>query len=459
MDDNFLLETELSRRLYFECARDLPVIDYHNHLSVVEIAEDRRFESITQLWIASDPYKHRAMRICGVGEEYITGNASDYEKFMAWSGVLPKLIGNPIYHWSLMELKEVFQIETPLNPGNAADIWSRITEMLKKPELTAKNLLQRFHVEYSAPCCDIFTELSGFSCLSNLAPSLRGDGMLPLRAEWVGKLEKISGIKIRSLHDLRNALSKRLDAFHRQGCRFADHALDDGFRYVPDDQCNERRFQQVLAGVQPDSRDDRVLSSELLRMLGGEYAKRGWVMQLHMGAIRETSSRLRNIAGPAGGFAGIGKCSVRDIVALLDDLEQKEMLPRTILFPLNPSDQEALCVLGGSFTGTGMPGKVQLGAAWWWCDHIRGIREVLETFSSYGVLSVFYGMTTDSRSLLSLVRHDYFRRILCGWLGEKAERMELPEDFSALGGLVESICYGNGKKILGGMKDGRVFPG
>ena len=448
MDENFLITTPMAERLYHDCAEMLPVIDYHNHLSVTDVLENRCFGDIAELWLVNDPYKHRAMRICGVEEKYITGNASNYEKFKQWCRIMPELIGNPLWHWSRLELACVFGIELALNEKNASEIWETANEQLKNPSLSAHGILEKFHVEYAAPCQMITESPDCFCQMKNFAPSLRGDGILPLSKTFLEKLQQCTGVEITSLGALQNAFSKQLDAFDRAGCRFSDHALDDGFRYAKDDGANEKRFFRLLSGEILDEEERMRLDSHVMRILGSEYAKRGWVMQLHMGALRHTSSRLRRIAGPAGGFAGIGRCAVSEMVSFLDDLECMGSLPRTILFTLNPSDNAQLSILSGSFSEDGVAGKVQQGAAWWWCDHMDGIRSVLDTMSAYSVLSVFLGMTTDSRSLLSFVRHEYFRRVFCGWLGEKVQKGEFPDDAEALKTIVRKVCYQNVKSIL-----------
>ena len=439
----------MSQRLYHEYVEGLPLIDYHNHLSISDIDGNRNFNDLTELWLLSDPYKHRAMRICGVDEKYITGNSTNYEKFRAWCEIFPTLIGNPLYHWSTLELKRIFGIILPINSDTAEEIWNTANKMLHEPEFSAKGLLDRFNVEYSAPCAEITSDISPFMSLAGVAPSLRGDDLLPVSVSLIRKLEKCTGVKIDTLNSLAKALSIRLDEFHNAGCRFSDHALDNGFCYVSDDGCNEKRFDKLLKNGFLDDPDMIHINSAILRVLGGEYAKRNWVMQLHIGALRYTSSRLRQIVGPLGGFAGIGSCCVTYLTEMLNDIEKGELgLPRTVLFTLNPSDNAVLSVLSGSFCQNGVRGKVQQGPAWWWCDHLYGMREVFESISSYGVLSTFIGMTTDSRSLLSFVRHEYFRRAVCGWIGEKVEKGEFPDNFEELGRLVTAICYGNAKNIL-----------
>ncbi len=450
MTEDYLLHTPLARRLYHECAADLPIIDYHNHLETQDLAEDRCFENLTRLWIAADPYKHRALRICGVPERLITGNASDEETFEAFMKVLPKLAGNVLYDWSMLELARVFDIDLAPHKTDPRAVWNAANAKLRQPGFSAQGLLAGFRVEYLAPCTPVDGCLAPFAALDIAAPSLRGDSLLALTADTVHAVERLTGIDCRDLDGFTAALSHRLDAFARAGCRFADHALDEGFMYYPDDGANPRRYAQLLRGkLEPDEQPK--LSCELLRRATGEYATRNWTLQLHIGALRFTSTRLRAIAGPAGGFAAIGGgCDLRGLARMLDDFEKSDTgLPRIVLFTLNPADSAALAALSGSYCRDGVAGTVGLGPAWWWNDHLPGIRQALETVSAYGVLSAFIGMTTDSRSLLSLTRHEYFRRVLCGWLGDKAARGEMPDDPDALEPIVRAVCYENAKEAVG----------
>ena len=425
-----LLKTELSRLIYGEVS-GLPIIDFHNHLPVKDIVTNRQYRDLTELWVASDPYKHRAMRICGVREALITGDASPKEKFLAWAQTAPKLLGNPLWHWTRLELLQVFGIEEELTPKTAESIWKRTCELLSTPEYRTFPILERFNIEYAAPCCTIQDSLDPFQEFSALAgkkfrlvPSLRGDNLLAPTPEMLVQL------------------SSRLDAFHEAGCRIADHALDAGFSYQPDAGNDKEILANAQSGVGT--------ASAMLRLLGQEYARRGWILQLHIGALRQTSERLRREAGPAGGYAGIGhSCDIASISALLNDLESSPFgLPRTILYTLNPVDHAALAALAGSFPGDGVRGNVQLGPAWWLCDHIHGMRDCFEITSAYGVLSVFNGMTTDSRSILSFVRHDYYRRVLSAWLASKVSSGEMPDDFERLAQLSRQLCYENAKSVL-----------
>lgn len=446
---DLLLNSKLSKKLY-RYAKELPIIDYHNHLSMEDIAENRRFYDIYDLWIKPDPYKHRAMRMCGVEEYYITGNASNEEKFIKWCETVPKLIGNPLYHWSQTELHTIFPIKDMPNEKNAAGIYKKCNEYLKNNEITVNNLLKKFNVEFACPCASLIDDISMFS--GKFAPSLRGDDIVAVTPEFIKKLGEITDMKITDLSGFKKAVTIRLESFKGAGCCFSDHALDNGFLYHADDRENEKRFELVLSGE--TTKDDREkLSSHILTFLGTEYARLGFVMQLHIGAERYTSSKLRQKVGPAGGFAGIGNSvDVASLTSFLDILDKGENgLPKTILFTLNPADNGLISVLAGSYSKDGVSGLITQGPAWWWCDHKLGITDVLESISAFGVLSNFAGMTTDSRSFLSFVRHDYFRRILCDWIAEKVRKNDFPDDLNALKKLIYKICYENAKHT-GGIK-------
>ena len=450
MNDNFLLGTPYAKWLYHGCAKNMPVIDYHNHLSIEDLAADKHYENLAELWVISDPYKHRAMRICGIAERYITGDASAYEKFMAWMSVLPKLIGNPLYDWSILEMDRIFRIELTSGFVDAKWLWEETSRKLDKNEYSALKLLDKFHVEYAAPCALATDEIASFEKLMNSAPSLRGDNLVDVTKGIIDRLEELTAMVVNTLDDFYAAIRMRLKAFHKAGCRFSDHALDDGFDYFTDDGKNEIRFREIKKGNLLEEVEKKKLSAGILRFLAGEYAQMGWAMQLHIGALRYTSSRLRDLAGPAGGYAGIGSpCNVKSLAMMLDDFEKNGCgMPRIILFNLNPADNAVMSVLSGSYSQDGIAGKVQQGPAWWWCDHLYGMREVFSHISSYGVLSAFIGMTTDSRSILSFVRHEYFRRALCGWIGEKVSKGEIIAEKEMLKSIVADVCYNNAKKII-----------
>ena len=440
MRPDFLLHSSEAQALY-ETVAHFPLIDWHNHLSVKDIQQDRQFQTITELWVSSDPYKHRAMRICGEKEKLITGDADDFDRFAAWSRTLPQLAGNPLYFWSMMELERVFGITSSLNEKNAHDIYDQANEKLAQEGFTAKELLKKFYVEYAAPCVGLTDDLSVFDGLSGIVPSFRGDDALNLRlpSDWQPK----------SLDDFSACLVKRLQDLKEHGCQFSDHALDSDFVYCPDDGRNAVRFESWRRGKLSES-EMHLLQSEILRILANEYAQLGWVLQLHVGALRRTSDRLRRVAGPAGGYATIGNSTdMASLTALLNDMERAENgMPRIILYPLSPNDLAPFACLTGSFTGDGVRGQVRLGPAWWYCDHRQGIRECLAASATFGVLSVHPGMTTDSRSLLSFVRHDYFRRVLCDFLTEQARQDELPRDIVILAKLAYALSYGNAKQLI-----------
>ncbi|MBQ8357498.1 MAG: glucuronate isomerase [Clostridia bacterium] len=439
MKNTYLLKTENARRLYEDHARNLPIIDFHNHISVADIAKDRRFENLTELWLSPDPYKHRLMRICGVAEHYITGDAAPFEKFEKYCEIFPHLAGNPVYDWSRMELFRVFGIEEAPSRETARRIYDKAGEMLQSAEFSNNAILARFRVEYQSPVASITDDLSFFDG-KRVAPSLRGDNLLLPTPSFLAGL----GRDMSDLEDYITALTPRLDAFHRAGCRFADHALDAGFRCLADDGQNDARFVQLLKGETLSSTDSMRLSTEILKRLGGEYAKRGWALLLHLDAKRKTSPRLLELAGPAGGYAAVGgSFDSAAVCDLLGAMEAGGGLPDTVLFPLNLQDQAPLAVMQGSFSQDGIASKVQLGPAWWWCDHALGIRNTLSCIASFGVLSGFIGMTTDSRSILSFVRHDYFRRLLCSFIDEQNEQAEWEMTPAVQGELVRKICYQN----------------
>ena len=416
MDENFLLKTEGARKLY-QVAKDLPIIDFHNHLSVADMASDRQFENLTRLWLTSDPYKHRLMRICGVEEKYITGDASDYEKFEKYCEIFPLLAGNPVYDWSRMELRRIFGIDLLPSKETAKEIYEKAGEMLKTKEFSNNGILAKFNIAYQSPVAMLTDDLSGFGG-KTVAPSLRGDNLLSPNDELKKTLTKRTGIAITDTDSYIQAVCVLLDEFQKAGCRFADHALDAGF------------FETNKAGA------------EMLIRLGAEYAKRNWTLLLHIDAKRATSARLAQVAGPAGGYAAVGgSFDLTAVCDLLGAMEQSGGLPDTVIFPLNMSDQAPLAVLQGSFSQDGVASKVQLGPAWWWCDHALGIRNTMECIASFGAISQFIGMTTDSRSVLSFGRHDYFRRILCSWLDEHNAQWELPQ--KALEEILIKICYKN----------------
>ena len=448
MNSRFLLGSKLAEQLYAEVST-LSIIDYHNHLSVEDISNNKRFDDVYDLWIKPDPYKHRAMRMCGVDERYITGDASKEEKFLKWAEVLPKLQLNPLSHWSAMELERVFGVKEFLNAQNAKKIYEQCNSYLQNNAVTVGSLLDLFQVEYACPCQSLIDDITCFVENKRFSPSLRGDDIVAPSKSFLEKLEQITQMKIDGLLAFEKAIEKRLIDFRKVGCRFTDHALDNGFVFYADDGKNEGRFQSLLLGE--ISREDQdKLRSYILVYLASLYAKYNFVLQLHIGAQRYTSTRLRNCVGPAGGFAGIGNSvNVMALTRYLDSVESTEYgLPKILLFTLNPTDNALISVLSGSYAKDGTEGLITQGPAWWWCDHKLGMADMLENTAAFGVLSNFLGMTTDSRSFLSFVRHDYFRRVLCDWLASKYEKGEILCDLDNLQELAMDLCYNNAKKIL-----------
>ena len=440
ISDRFLLEDGLAAELY-GCVKDLGAVDYHNHLDPASMATDRHYSNIARLWVISDPYKHRAMRMCGVPERLITGDADDFEKFLAWADVCPKTLGGPLFHWSALEMKRVFGIDEMLTSGNAREIWGFCNSRLGEGGLSCNDILNGFNAEYLCTSDDFRDDVSVHTDASGkgfkVCPSLRADSILTFPGEYP------------TLDEYLDFVQTRLDVFDESGCRLADHAIDGGFHY--DEVSREKASCIYLDRKVADDGAISALKSYVLSWLIKEYAHRGWVLQLHIGAQRQTSSRLRALAGPAGGYASIGSCcDITSLCRLLDEAECHGALPRTILYTLNPADNAAFATLCGSFSAEdGMP-KIQFGPAWWYNDHKYGMESHLEVISSYGLLSTFIGMTTDSRSFLSLSRHEYFRRILCSWIAEKVRKGEFPEDLDLLAGTVRGIAHDNARAWIFG---------
>lgn len=441
INSDFLLETPLARTLYHEYVEGLPIADYHNHLVPAELASDRRFSDIGQLWVASDPYKHRAMRLHGENEAVISGHASTREKFDAWARTLPHTLGNPLFHWSAMEMKNVFGLDEMPDPSCADKVWDACNERLKEDSFSTMGILRGFGVKVLSTSDDLLDDVTIHSSVRGdikVTPSLRADSVLGFAPAW---LERLGSPK--TLEDYLAAVDARLDLFSENGCRVADHALDDGWRFVLTDF--ETAAKLYAAAEFADVR----LKSFVLGHLACEYSRRGWAMLLHIGAQRFTSSRLRSLAGPAGGYASIGNtCDVKSLCAFLDSQDVKGELPKTGLFTLNPADNAALAVLTGSYSQDGVVGKVQFGPAWWYNDHLYGMTDQLENLAAYSLMPQFIGMTTDSRNVLSFSRHDYFRRILCNWLADKTLRGQFPADEAYLGHIAADISYNNALKYF-----------
>ena len=452
MDEDFLLNTPAARRLYHDYAEGLPIIDFHCHLPPRELAEDRRFRNMTGLWLGGDHYKWRAMRTAGVEEKYITGDAPDYEKFLRWAAVLPQAVGNPLYHWTHLELKRYFGVEEPLSPKTAPAIWERCNAQL--PELTARRCVERMGVQLIYTTDDPVDSLAWHRQMareSGLAfrvlPAWRPDKAVNVEKEgfaaYIGTLSEAAGLLVTSFEDLKAALSRRMEHFHALGCRNSDHGLD---RIVCDESLSpDVALKKGLLGMPVSEREADCFKTALLLFLAAEYKRRGWVMQLHFGAARNLNSNMFRRLGPDTGYDGIRGDAGAGLALgrLLDRIDSAGGLPRTILYSLDPTDNAQIGAVLGCFQGGGVRGRVQQGCAWWFNDSLPGMRAQLTSLASLSVLGCFVGMVTDSRSFLSYPRHEYFRRVLCSLLGRWVEDGEYPADYDTLGELVKDVSFRN----------------
>ncbi len=453
LDRDFLLSTETAKHLYHDYAADMPIIDYHCHLDPKEIYEDRRFENITQVWLGGDHYKWRLMRSAGVKENYITGDATDREKFQKWAETLGLAIGNPLYHWSHLELKNYFGYEGTLNGDTAEEVWQLCNEKLKT--LSARRLITDSGVKALCTTDDPADSLEWHRKIAadesfgvKVLPSFRPDKALGIeKPDYLRYLERLG--EITSFAHLENALKERLAFFVSLGCRVSDHGMES-VPYAPatEDQV-EAIFQKRLAGELPTEAEQKQFKTALLLSLGREYHRLGVVMQLHFGVIRDNSHRVFRALGPDAGIDSIGDApSIKELSAFLGALDDTDELPKTILYSLDPNDNAAIETVMGAFQTSEAVSKLQHGSAWWFNDHKRGMTEQLTSLAAEGYLAGFVGMLTDSRSFLSYARHEYFRRILCELLGAWVENGEYPNDEKALKTIVEGISYQNAKRYF-----------
>ena len=438
MDKNFLLSSETARILYHNYAEKLPIIDYHCHVNPKDIAEDKQYSNITELWLGGDHYKWRAMRSCGVAEKYITGDASFYEKYLKYAEIFPLLCGGPLYYWTQLELKLLFDIREPLNSESAERIWNKANKALET--LTAKQILKKFRVEYVATTDDPASPLSmhGMCGETNVRPTYRPDFALNMDAAALERLEQSVGRKLDTLAELKKALEERLDYFLSKGCKIADHGMD----FLPMADIGEERAAELYAKRATLTDGERQeLFSHLMYFTAAMYAKRGIVMQLHFATFRNVNSKLASVIGRDSGFDIMrGHVDVDALVYFFDELVKIGALPKTVIYTLNPSCAPAMATLTGAFP------NVRVGAAWWFNDTVEGIREQLKNVSEYAVLGTNLGMLTDSRSLASYARFDFFRRILADFVGGYVERGEY--DMTAAKSLMYAVCYGNVKAFL-----------
>jgi glucuronate isomerase len=460
LDENFLLQSRTAEKLYHEYAKGMPIFDYHCHLSPKEIAENKRYRNITELWLGGDHYKWRALRSNGVEEKYITGDAGDKEKFMKWAETMPHCIGNPLYHWTHLELRRYFGIELLISPETAEEIWEKCNAMLKSDEFSARGLIQRSNVRVVCTTDDPSDTLEYHKAIAGdpsfatrVLPAFRPDKYINIDKDiftmWIGKLGAAAGSEIRTFADLLGALKVRLDYFHQAGCRVSDHGLDPLVYAEGSLEDASRIFRKAVQGVVLSEREVCIYKTQVLLFLGREYARRNWVMQFHMGVIRNNNRRMMKLLGPDTGFDAIGDFPMAEALArTLNTLEETGELPRTILYSINPGDNDVLGAIIGCFQGGGIPGKLQFGSGWWFNDQKDGMIRQMTTLANLGLLSRFVGMLTDSRSFLSYTRHEYFRRILCNLIGEWVENGEVPADMNLLGKMVQDISYNNAERYF-----------
>ncbi|MGG3269300.1 glucuronate isomerase [Priestia aryabhattai] len=457
MDDHFLLTNETAAHLYNTYAKDMPIIDYHCHLNPQEVYENKQFKTLTNVWLDGDHYKWRLMRANGIEEEKITGSASDYEKFLAWAKTVPMTIGNPLYHWTHLELKRFFDIDEILNEQTAPFIWEKANEKLRSGKFGARDLITRSNVKVICTTDDPtdsleyhmkLRDVQGFE--TQVLPSFRPDKGLEINQEgfksWIAKLQDCSNRSIHTYDDLLKALESRARFFHSMGGRLSDHALNKMVYTKTSKEEVSEIFLKALKGEGVSTEEESKYKSYTLIFLGKLYNELGWAMQFHLHALRNNNTKMFRQLGPDTGYDSMYDGQVAEpLVQLLDQMDVQNSLPKTILYSLNPKDNYVLASIIGSFQGDGIPGKLQLGTAWWFNDQREGMLEQMKALSNVGLFSRFIGMLTDSRSFLSYTRHEYFRRLVCSLIGTWVEEGEVPNDQQLLEQIVKGICYENAK--------------
>ena len=461
INENFMLQNQIAETLYHDYVKDLPILDYHCHISPKEIAENKRYKNITEVWLGGDHYKWRAIRANGIDEKYITGDAEPKEKFMKWAETVPYLLGNPLYHWTHLELKRYFGIDDLLSPKTAEEIWERCNELLSTDKLSARGIIQSSNVELICTTDDPTDNLEYHKAIREdksfsvkVLPTFRPDKALNINSdgfkEYINSLEKAADQNISSVPELKQALESRISYFHENGSRISDHALEYCVYEEADESTIEKIFTKALNGEELTQLETDQYKTHILVFLGREYAKEAGRMQLHLNSIRNLNTRMFNILGPDTGYDAIGDAlQAKGLAAFLNALEKTGELPKTILYSLNPYDNEVLATIMGCFQGSEVPGKIQLGSGWWFNDQKEGMVAQMKALANMGLLRRFVGMLTDSRSFLSYTRHEYFRRILCNLIGEWAEAGEVPRDMELLGSMVQEISYYNAKNYFG----------
>lgn len=457
MDDDFLLHSDVAKRLYHDIASKMPIIDYHCHIDPKEIYEDVQFDNITQVWLGGDHYKWRQMRSNGIDEKYITGDASDREKFQKWAETLEKAIGNPLYHWSHLELKRYFGYEGHLCGETAQEVWDLCNQRLQKKDLSVRGIIRQSNVEVICTTDDPIDDLRWHHMLAEddsfdvkVLPAWRPDKAMNIDkndyVDYLRKLEAVSQIKLDSFKSLMDALRLRMDHFEKLGCKVSDHGLDYVCFVEASEEEIESVFQKRLMGEELSLNEISAYKTAFMCALAKEYDKRGWVMQLHYGAARNLNQKMFEKLGPDTGYDAISTYAPSSqLASYLNALAYDNCLPKTILYSLNPNDNAMIGSLIGCFQDGSAAGKIQQGSAWWFNDHKTGMTEQMTSLANLGLLGNFIGMLTDSRSFLSYTRHEYFRRILCDLVGTWVENGEYPDDEKALEKIIKGICYENCK--------------
>jgi glucuronate isomerase len=460
LDENFLLSNETARQLYHDFAKKMPIIDYHCHLPQQQIAEDKNFENLTQIWLYGDHYKWRAMRTNGVNEKFITGNASDVDKFKQWAATVPYTLRNPLYHWTHLELQRYFDVHEILNADSAQRIYDECSEKLRSNEYSVKNLLRKMNVKTVCTTDDPIDSLSFHAQLADdefeipVLPAFRPDNAMNVNDTekfnaYIKRLEAVTDISISTFDDFLFALQNRHDFFASMGCCVSDHGLEEIYAEDFTGQEIDSIFNKIHSGKHLNETEQHKFKSAMLVHFAEWDWEKGWVQQFHLGALRNNNGRMLKKLGPDTGWDSIGDFPQgRALSKFLNKLDSDNKLAKTILYNLNPADNELMGTMIGNFNDGSVEGKIQFGSAWWFLDQKDGMIKQINALSNLGLLSKFIGMLTDSRSFLSYPRHEYFRRILCNLFGEEIENGELPNDIAWVGKIVEDICYNNAKKYF-----------
>jgi len=457
---DFILQTKTARRLYHKFAEAEPIFDYHCHLSPKDVAENRQFNDLFEIWLEGDHYKWRAMRSNGVAERYCTGNATPFEKFRAWAATVPHTLRNPLYHWTHLELARYFDVFELLDESSAARIWNQANARLATPELSVHGILKKFQVTHVCTTDDPVDDLRWHKQFSasghptQMLPAFRPDKALVVNQpesfnKWISQLAAAANVDIRNFGDFLDALRKRHDFFHALGCRLSDHGMNQCYAEFCHEKTAAAIFAKARKGQAADALEHAQFATFMMVFFGQLDAAKGWTKQLHLGALRNNNTRLLTQLGPDTGFDSIGDFSqCQALSAYLNHLDTENSLPKTVIYNLNPADNYAFATMIGNFQDGTIPGKVQYGSGWWFLDQKEGMEWQMNALSNLGLLSRFVGMVTDSRSFMSYCRHEYFRRTLCNLIGRDIEHGEIPDDDALVGPMIRNICYGNAKSYM-----------